>query len=310
MRVVFCGTPQFAVPSLQALLAAGHEVPLVLAQPDRPVGRKQVLTPPAVKQAALAAGLSVAQPEKIRNNAELEAQLREVAPDVIVVVAYGRIIPPWMLHLPRFGNVNVHGSLLPKYRGAAPIQWALANGETETGVTTMLLDEGLDTGPMLGRTVLPIGEEETAVDLTPRMAAAGAALLMKTLEDLATGTANPVPQDSLQATLAPILSREDGRVDFSRNAQQIYNRWRGFQPWPGAFAQFRGEKLALLQLRMNNLQSDAPPGTLEVRDERLLFSCGDHFQLEIVEAQPAGKRAMSAAELLRGLRLQAGERLE
>jgi methionyl-tRNA formyltransferase len=294
---------------LHAVLAAGHDVPLVLAQPDRPVGRKQVLTAPAIKQAALAAGIKVTQPEKVRNNADLEAQVRGVAPDVIVVVAYGRIIPSWMLHLPRFGNVNVHGSLLPKYRGAAPIQWALANGETQTGVTTMLLDEGLDTGPMLGRRVLAIREDDTAVDISPRLAALGADLLVETLAELESGTSHPVAQNSDEATLAPILAREDGRVDFSRTANEIYNRWRGFQPWPGAFAQFREDKLTLTHMKRTEGRSDALPGSLEARDGRLFLTCGDGQQVELTAVQPAGKRAMDAEEFLRGYRLAANERL-
>jgi methionyl-tRNA formyltransferase len=284
-------------------------VPLVLAQPDRPVGRKQLLTAPAVKQAAGAAGVAVAQPEKIRNNAELQAQLTAIAPQLIVVVAYGRIIPPWMLALPKHGNVNVHGSLLPKYRGAAPIQWAIANGETETGVTTMLLDEGVDTGPMLGRTVLPIAPHQTTTDLLPKLAAAGAELLLQTLEQLANGTATLTPQVNSDATHAPILTREDGRIDFSRTAQQIYNRWRGFHPWPGAFAEFRGDKIALLNMRPSSSASKDVPGTLTPANDHLLLTCGDGMQLEVAEVRPAGKRAMSAAEFLRGHRLQPGERL-
>jgi methionyl-tRNA formyltransferase len=309
MRIVFCGTPQFAVTSLEALLAAGHEVPLVIAQPDRPVGRKQTLTAPAVKQAAIAANIAVEQPEKIRNNEELQLQLHKLVPDVIVVVAYGRIIPPWMLTLPRFGNVNVHASLLPKYRGAAPIQWALANGEKETGVTTMLLEEGLDTGPILQQRTLQISEEETAVELSPRLAQLGAELLIETLRGLEQGTAMPVRQNDAQATLAPILTREDGRVDFCRSAREIYNRWRGFQPWPGAFADLRGEKIAFTKLRVARRPSGKSPGELESSEGRLYATCGDGTCVELLEVQPAGKRAMSAAEFLRGHPLAAGERL-
>ncbi len=309
MRVVFCGTPQFAVRSLEALLAAGHEVPLVLAQPDRPVGRKQAMTAPPIKTAALAAGLEVVQPEKLRNNAELEAQLRGLAPDVIVVVAYGRIIPAWMLTLPRFGNVNVHGSLLPKYRGAAPIQWAIANGETETGVTTMLLEEGLDTGPMLGQRRVAIGANDTASDLFVTLANVGAELLVETLRELESGAARPIAQNAAEATLAPILSREEGRVEWTRSAGEIYNRWRGFQPWPGAFAEFRGDKLALLRMRKTETTQDVVPGSLLEREGALFVTCGDHITLELLEVQPAGKRAMTAAEFLRGHRPLPGERL-
>jgi methionyl-tRNA formyltransferase len=308
MRLVFCGTPQFAVPALEALLGAGYDVPLVLAQPDRPVGRKQILTAPAVKQTAALRDIPVLQPEKLRNNPELEAKLREIAPDAIVVVAYGRIIPPWMLTLPRLGNINVHASLLPKYRGAAPIQWALANGDSVSGVTTMLLNEGLDTGPMLGQREISIGEDETAVELSPRLSKLGGELLIATLSGLADGSMRAVAQDDSKATLAPILTREDGRVDFSRSAAKIYNRWRGFQPWPGAFAEFREEKLIFVKLRKAAAGAAAAPGTLRADGKQLFFCCGDGGWLEMVEVQPAGKRAMAAEEFLRGHRLTAGER--
>src|SRR5580704_13268225 len=214
MKLVFCGTPQFAVPSLERLAVAGFDVQLVVTQPDRPQGRGMELTAPPVKQSALKLGLPILQPEKIKKNEEFRVQLTALQPDAIIVVGYGRIIPPWMLTLPRFGNINVHASLLPKYRGAAPIQWALANGEVETGVTTMLLEEGLDTGPILQQQSLQISEHETAVELSPRLAAAGAQLLLTTLQGLERGTVTPIRQDDARATLAPILQREDGRVDF------------------------------------------------------------------------------------------------
>ena len=244
LKLVFCGTPQFAVPTLEALLAAGHEVALVVSQPDRPVGRDHQLTAPPVKQAAMAAGLAVTQPEKIRNNAEFRAQLEAIAPDAIVVVAYGRIIPPWMLALPRLGCINLHASLLPKYRGAAPIQWAVAMGDAYTGNTTMLLEEGLDTGPILLQQTIEIGPEQTAAELFPILASAGAPLVVETLDGLANGTVHPQPQNHEGATLAPLLDREDGRMDFAaRTATELYNRWRGFQPWPGAFTVLNGKKL-------------------------------------------------------------------
>ena len=244
MKLVFCGTPRFAVPTLMALQEAGHEIALVVTQPDRPVGRSQKLAAPPVKQKALAAGIPVTQPDKIRNNAEFRAQLESIAPDAIVVVAYGRIIPPWMLTLPRYGCINLHGSLLPKYRGAAPIQWAIAMGETITGNTTMLLEEGLDTGPILLQQAVVIRPEQTAVELFEELAAGGAPLVVETLEGLAAGTIEPQPQDHSRATLAPLLDREDGRMDFSAfTATQLKNRWRGFQPWPGAFTTLNGKKL-------------------------------------------------------------------
>ncbi len=244
MRLVFCGTPQFAVPTLQALLKDGHNVELVLSQPDRPSGRGMEVQISPVKQFALERDLAIEQPEKIRNNAELQDRLQQIAPDAIVVVAYGRLIPPWMLALPRLGNLNLHASLLPKYRGAAPIQWAVANGETETGVTTMRMDEDLDTGDILLQNRVPILPHQTSVELSPMLAAEGAELMVRTIAGLAAGTLRGSPQDHTTATLAPILTREDGRIDWTRPSGQIYNRWRGFQPWPGAFTSFRGKKLS------------------------------------------------------------------
>ena len=240
MRLVFCGTPQFAIPTLQQLLAAGHTIELVVTQPDRVRGRDQEPTPPSVKILAGQAGLPVVQPEKIKNNPDFRARLEAIKPEAIIVVAYGRIIPEWMLNLPPLGNINLHASLLPKYRGAAPIQWAVANGETVTGATTMRIDQGLDTGDMLLQRSLPIEPNQTAEDLFPMLAESGAGLMLETLEGLEAGTIQPIPQDNAGASLAPILQREDALVDFTRSAAEIYNRWRGFQPWPGAYTIFRG----------------------------------------------------------------------
>ena len=243
MKLVFCGTPQFAVPTLLALIDAGHEIALVLTQPDRPSGRGMQLVAPPVKQMAEAAGLDIYQPEKIKNNQELRDRLTAIAPDAIIVVAYGRIIPKWMLDLPRFGNINLHGSLLPKYRGAAPIQWAIARGEIVTGVTTMHLDEGLDTGDMLLRREVPIASVETAEDLYPKLSQIGSEVMIQTLQGLESGSIVPEKQDHSAASLAPILTREDGVINFSLNAKEIYDRWRGFQPWPGAWTIIDGKKL-------------------------------------------------------------------
>ncbi len=243
MKLVFCGTPEFAVGTLEAVIGAGHEVRLVVTQPDRAAGRGMETREGAVKAAALRHGLEVVQPEKIRRNDELRVRLEAIQPGAILVVAYGRIIPEWMLELPRFGCINLHGSLLPKYRGAAPIQWAVAMGERETGVTTMRLDAGLDTGPMLLAEKVAIAPEEMASELYESLAAIGAELMVKTLAELEAGTVTAVEQDHAAATLAPILTREDGRIDFSRDAQQILDRWRGFYPWPGAWTEWRGKKL-------------------------------------------------------------------
>jgi methionyl-tRNA formyltransferase len=308
MKLVFCGTPEFAVPTLEAVIAAGHEVALVVTQPDRAAGRGMELQAPAVKQAAMERGLPVVQPEKIKNNAEFRVWLEAIRPDAILVVAYGRIIPQWMLELPRYGNINLHGSLLPKYRGAAPIQWAVANGEVVTGVTTMRLDAGLDTGDMLLAQVCPIGREETAVEVYECLAPLGAKLMVKTLHHLEAGLIYPEAQDHSLATLAPILTREDGWIDFSRTAQQIYDRWRGFQPWPGAHTILRGKKLIVQKMHLAGAGA-GEAGVVEVRGDALLVGCGGGSLVALDEVQMEGKRRMSAAEFLRGNQVRSGERL-
>jgi methionyl-tRNA formyltransferase len=306
VKIVFCGTPQFAVPTLEALLAAGHSVPLVVSQPDRPVGRSQQLTAPPVKLTALAAGVPVIQPEKIRNNAEFRAQLEAIAPDAIVVVAYGRIIPAWMLALPPLGCINLHASLLPKYRGAAPIQWAVARGETITGNTTMLLEEGLDTGPILLQQAMVIGPDQTAADLFPLLAQGGAPLVVDTLTRLADKSLQPRQQIHAGATLAPILTREDGRMDFAaRTSVELYNRWRGFQPWPGAFTSLDGKKLIVHRMGVVDISTistplNTQPGDLHVENHRLLAACAAGTWLELLELQLEGKKRLPAAEFLRG----------
>lgn len=312
MKLVFCGTPEFAVPTLEAVLAAGHDVALVVTQPDRAVGRGLEMQPPPVKRAAIAHRLPITQPEKVKTNAELRAQLELISPDAILVVAYGRIIPRWMLELPRFGNINLHGSLLPKYRGAAPIQWAVANGETMTGVTTMRLDEGLDTGDMLLAHALPIAPEETAIDLFRSLAEVGADLMVETLAKLDCGLITPRPQDHSMATTAPILTREDGRINFARDAKQIYDRWRGFQPWPGAYTSLKGKKLIVHRMSIaagTSFISSAPTvGQIAIIGDALYVACGSGAIL-LQELQLEGKKRMAAAEFLRGFQLRSDERL-
>ena len=311
MRLVFCGTPAFAVSTLNALRAAGHSIELVLSQPDRPSGRGLALLAPPVKQAALAAGIPVLQPERIRTNGELREQLAAIAPDAIIVVAYGRLIPRWMLDLPRYGNINLHGSLLPKYRGAAPIQWAVANGDRVTGVTTMLLAEGMDTGDMLLQQELPIGSADTAEDIFPRLAELGGPLMVETLAALAAATITPRKQDESAATLAPLLTRDNGRVDVTRSAQSIYDRWRGFQPWPGAWTTVRGKKLTLQRLALTGSvdAGSGEVGVFRVVGDRLFFTAGDGTSLEAIDVQLEGKRRMAAADLLRGHGIVDGDRL-
>jgi methionyl-tRNA formyltransferase len=307
LNLVFCGTPRFAVPTLVRLVEAGFRVQLVVTQPDRPKGRglEVVLSP--VKQSALALRLPITQPESIKNNDGFRGQLSDLKPDAIIVVGYGRIIPQWMLELPALGNINLHASLLPKYRGAAPIQWAIARGEISTGVTTMKIDAGLDTGDILLQQEIPIVADDTAETLAPKLAEVGADLTVTTLHGLEAGTIHFRKQDNSQATLAPILRKEDGRIDFSRPAVEILNRLRGFQPWPGAFSQFRGKNLQVWQAAECNRA--LLPSELKVEGNHLLAGCGHGSAMELLEVQLEGKKRTSAADFVRGYRPQPGEKL-
>jgi len=311
MKLVFCGTPGFAVPTLEAVLAAGHEVALVLTQPDRPAGRKMELQTSAIKKLALRNGLQVVQPEKLKLNEDLKSQLRLIQPDAILVVAYGRIIPQWMLDLPRFGNINLHGSLLPKYRGAAPIQWAVANGETETGVTTMHLDAGLDTGDVLLEHRLAVGPDTMASDLFPQLSQIGADLVLATLAGLEAGTITRKPQDHTQATLAPILTREDARMDLTeRTAIEAYNRWRGFYPWPGAHAIFRGKRFLVHRMSVSPTNPGLPAGALAWSTGQLLAGAAEGTAIILEEVQLEGKQQFTGLDFVRGFQLKQGEFLE
>jgi len=307
LTLVFCGTPRFAVPTLEVLVRAGFSVRLVVTQPDRPRGRGLALAASPVKQSALALDLPITQPESIKNNAEFRGQLIALKPDAIVVVGYGRIIPQWMIDVPRFGNINLHASLLPKYRGAAPIQWAIARGESTTGVTTMQIDAGLDTGDILLQKEIPIKPTNTAETLAPTLAAIGADLVVETLRGLQVGTIRPRPQDHGKASLAPILKKEDGRIDFRQSAQEVLNRLRGFQPWPGAFATFRGKNLHVWDAAVS--QHSLPPGELLVDDDRLLVGCEGGTALTLLELQPEGKKHMAVCDFVNGYRPQTGEKL-
>ena len=295
------------MPTLEAVISC-HDVALVVTQPDRAAGRGMEMQAPPVKRVALAHGIPIVQPEKIKTNVEFREQLEAVRPDAIVVVAYGRIIPRWMLDLPPLGNINLHGSLLPKYRGAAPVQWAIANGDTVTGVTTMRIDEGLDTGDMLLAHTIPIAPNETAPAVFSALSDVGAQLMVQTLARLSAGILAAQPQDESQATLAPILTREDGAIDFTRAAHQIYNRWRGFQPWPGAHTLLRGKKLIVHRMHVGT-SVDVDPGVLHVLGDEMAVGCGDGTAIVFDEVQMEGKRRMSAAEFLRGFQIRSGERL-
>ena len=306
LDLIFCGTPQFAVPTLEALATAGHRIHLVVTQPDRPKGRGLELVASSVKQSALRLGLPITQPDRIKTNDEFRAQLSAIKPDAIIVVGYGRIIPQWMLDLPLLGSINLHASLLPKYRGAAPIQWAIASGETVTGNTTMRIDAGLDTGDILLQQELLIAPDDTSETLAPKLAEKGAALMLETLAGLQSGSIHPQKQDNSRATLAPILKKEDGQIDFTRTAAEIYNRLRGFQPWPGAYTKFRGKNLQILKARP--AQESQPPAELNVKDNRLLAGCSEG-SFEILELQLEGKKRTTTRDFIQGYRPQPSEKL-
>ena len=305
-HLVFCGTPAFAVPTLERLVKAGFRVDLVVTRPDKPKGRGMEMAASSVKQSATAMGLPVAQPTAIKNNAEFRAQLEALKPEAIVVVGYGRIIPQWMIDLPPLGNINLHSSLLPKYRGAAPVQWALASGETVTGVTTMRIDGGLDTGDILLQQDINVAPEDTAVTLSPKLAAIGAELMMQTLLGIRNKSIRPQPQDHSKASLAPILQKEDGRIDFHSSAKEILDRLRGFQPWPGAYTTFRGKQLVICNARIAEHAQTQTLGSLVVAGNQLFACCHDSL-LELLEVQPEGKKRMTSRDFLNGYRVLPGE---
>jgi len=305
LDLVFCGTPRFAVPTLEKLVAAGFRVGLVVTQPDRPKGRGLELVASPVKHSALNLHLPIVQPDRIKTNDEFRAQLTAIRPNVIIVVGYGRIIPQWMLDLPALGNINLHASLLPKFRGAAPIQWAIAKGETVTGVTTMRIDAGLDTGNILLQQELRIAPDATSETIAPELASMGANLMVETLRGLRAGSIPSRRQDDSLASLAPILKKEDGLVDFSRSARETYNRLRGFQPWPGAYTKFRGKTLQIMKARP--LDQSLPPAELSVDGPRLLVGCAHSTALELIEVQLEGKKRTSAHDFIQGYRPQPGE---
>jgi methionyl-tRNA formyltransferase len=303
MRVVFMGTPAFAVPSLDALARAGHAILAVVAQPDRPAGRGQALREPATKAWARERGVPVLQPEKVRDG-RLAAELAALRPDVLCVAAYGRILGKDLLELAPHGAVNVHGSILPKYRGAAPVQWAIANGETETGVSIMQMDEGLDTGDVLLQRTLPIGDVDTAETLAPRLAALGGEALCDALLRAEQGTLVAVRQDPARATLAPILTKEDGRVDWSAPARRIACRLRGFQPWPGAWTSLDGRTVKLLEAAPDG-GAGGPPGDARRAARGVRVACGDGTALLVTRLQPEGRGPQDALAFLNGLRRDA-----
>lgn len=301
MRIVFLGTSSFAVPPLLAI-AEEHDIPLVITQPDRPAGRAGRLRPPPVKEEALRLGLPVVQPERV-NSERAIAAIEGASPELIVVAAYGQLLKPRLFSIPRYGTVNIHASLLPAYRGAAPVNWAIMNGERVTGITTFLIDAGMDTGDILLKRPLSIGEDETAGELEARLAGLGAEAIMETIEGLASGRLRPTPQPDEGASLAPRLSRDDGRIDWGRPAAEIHNLVRGTNPWPGAWTELDGERVKIHRTALTEIgRGKIGPGEIGLRETgRLLVGCGDRL-IEIVEIQREGRSRMSGKAFLNGLR--------
>jgi methionyl-tRNA formyltransferase len=311
MRIVFCGTPEFAVPTLQHLLSQRDcDLLAVITQPDRPRGRGQRVSPSPIKEVAIDASLPVHQPEKI-GAPEAQALLQKLAPDAIVIIAYGQIIPARLLSVPKLGWINLHASLLPKYRGAAPINWAIANGETRTGLTTMRIDAGMDTGEILLQEQIEIGPAEIVPELAERMSELGAPLMAETLRKLSAGTITPRPQNNDEATYAPLLKKEDGRIDWNRPAQEIYNRMRAFAPWPGTYTSFRGKTCHIWAEPFSlRTMTGSPGGTLLPEAGQILVACGHATLLRLLSVKAEGRKQVSAVEFVRGVRLTEGERFK
>jgi methionyl-tRNA formyltransferase len=312
MRIVFCGTPEFAVPALRALLANPEfAVEAVVTQPDRPRGRGQRVSASPVKEVAAQAGVRIYQPASMKSD-EARDFFVEIKPDAVVIIAYGQIIPRRLLEIPRLGWMNLHGSLLPKYRGAAPIAWAIINGERKTGLTTMRLDPGLDTGPILIKREIEIGSDETAPELAKRMADLGAPLVAESLIKLERGEITPIPQDSTQASYAPILTKEHGRIDWSLTAGEIYNRIRGLAPWPGAFTTFRGQLCQIWGRPSTSAAASDGAATQErgglIVSDAIEVICGQGTRLQLEAVQLEGRKRISAREFVNGARLASGER--
>ena len=316
MNLIFCGTPQFAVPTLEILLERHYSIERVLTNPDEPAGRGYEIQLSPVKRAAEKAGLPLFQPRKLRDS-EAEAVLSKYHPDAIVVVAYGHIIPPWMIARPRLGCINLHASLLPKLRGAAPIPWAIIRGERVTGVTTMMIDEGLDTGPILLSREEPIQDDDVTETLSERLSVIGAELVAETLEGLERGTISPRPQDAGSATLAPMLKKEDGVIDWTLSAEEISRRVRGLRPWPRAATTFRGKRLEIWMAlpspevpapRGGPARAHPPAGTLRAVDGKLRVATGNGPELDVMELQLEGRKRLTARDFLNGVRVAPGER--
>ncbi len=308
MKIAFMGTPDFSVPCLRALAESGHEVVGVFCQPDKPVGRKQELQAPPVKQEALRHGLRVLQPKSLRNGLGL-ALLQELQPDLVIVVAYGKILPPDFLAFPKYGCVNIHASLLPKYRGASPIHWAVMAGDSETGVTVMQMDEGMDTGDILLVKKLPIPPDATTEEMFDRLSVLGAEAMLEAIDGLLAGTLTRTPQDHAAATTVGLLTKEMGEVDWSASAFEIHNKIRGLYSWPGAYTSLNGKRLKLQKAKLSEQSSSAAAGTVLIKGGKLLVVCGNGHCIELLEVQPEGKKRMDAAAFLNGRGVADGDHL-
>ena len=308
MRIVFMGTPEFAVPCLQKLIDCGHEVSGVFTQPDKPQGRKMILTPPPVKQLAVENGIPVYQPTKMKDGTALE-MLKEANPELVIVVAYGKILPKEILEYPEYGCINIHASLLPELRGAAPIQWSVINGFEKTGVTSMQMDEGLDTGDMLIKGEIQIGENDTAGELHDKLSVLGADILEKTIDLLLKNELNPVKQDHDKFTYAPMLSKELSPIDWNLTAREVHNKIRGLCPWPSATAVLDGRKIKIHKSVLSDFQGGTAGEIIET-GKRLIVSCGDGKCIEILNVQAEGKKAMSADDFMRGNPISIGDKFE
>lgn len=307
MKIVFMGTPDYAAVTLQKLIDEKFEISAVFAQPDKPVGRKQILTSPPTKLLAQKHGIPVFQPQTLRDG-EAYQILKQINPDVICVVAYGKILPKEILSLPKYGCINGHASLLPHLRGSAPIQWAIVNGDKQTGVTTQLMDEGIDTGDILETAVTEIGSDETAEELFDRLAVISAELMVSTLQKAKSGLLEPKKQDEAKATYAPIIKKEMAHIDFSKTAQEVYNTVRGFYSWPCAYCFINGKRIKVLKAAISNLESNKS-GVVIKNDEKLVISCGKG-SIEFITVQPEGAKAMSAKQMLNGNKIELGTAVE
>lgn len=309
MKIAFMGTPDFSVPCLRALAESGHEVVGVFCQPDKPVGRKQELQAPPVKQEALRHGFRVLQPKSLRGGQGLEL-LKELQPELVIVVAYGKILPPDFLEYPKYGCVNIHASLLPKYRGASPIHWAVMAGDKETGVTVMQMDEGMDTGDILLVKKLPIPNDATTEDMFERLSVLGAEAMLEAVEGIENGTLTPTSQDHAAATTVGLLTKEMGEIDWSAPAADIHNKIRGLYSWPGAYTSLHGKRLKLHRARLCEKGSACAPGTVTVQGGKLLVTCGDSRCIELLEVQPEGKKRMDASAFINGRGVCSADKFE